>query len=195
MIHSWAFSRITDSLKHGLAQLGWEVDGKDARFRVIPEAWTSIICWKCGNKGTRPAQNYFRCTSCGHKTNADRNGSINIAARMLMLTKSLHSVRGLGKWESAVARNLQSKAHKKSLKRPSFGKSLLSKSEPSSGSGESAAVHFVQSNLTSFSDGAGVSDNDPAVANTVETLSVAGSDDLAVRQEKEARSGGGIPSQ
>ncbi|MFW9803784.1 MAG: zinc ribbon domain-containing protein, partial [Candidatus Thorarchaeota archaeon] len=98
MIHSWAFSRISESLKHGLAQLGWKVDGKDARFRALPEAWTSIICWKCGSKGRRPKQNYFHCPSCGQKTNADRNGSINIAARMLTLTKSLHSVRGLGLW-------------------------------------------------------------------------------------------------
>ncbi|MDF1537835.1 MAG: zinc ribbon domain-containing protein, partial [Candidatus Thorarchaeota archaeon] len=50
-------------------------------------------------------QNYFHCPSCGHKTNADRNGSINIAARLLTLTKSLHSVRGLGKWASSVLRS------------------------------------------------------------------------------------------
>jgi hypothetical protein len=45
---------------------------------------------------------------------------------------------------------------------------------PTSGSGESAAVHCC--------------DNDPAVVRTVETLSVAGGDDPAQRQEKEARS-------
>ncbi|MHA1882773.1 MAG: zinc ribbon domain-containing protein, partial [Candidatus Thorarchaeota archaeon] len=94
MIHSWAFTRITDSLKHGLAQLGWKVDRKDPRFRAVPENWTSIICWKCGCKGKRPKQNYFHCPSCGQKINADRNGSINIAARLLTLTKSLHNVRG-----------------------------------------------------------------------------------------------------
>ncbi|MHA1971238.1 MAG: hypothetical protein ACTSXE_05255 [Candidatus Thorarchaeota archaeon] len=62
-------------------------------------------------------------------------------------------------------------------------------------SGESAAVHFVQSDLTSFSDGISESDNDPAVVRTVETLSVAGSDAPAIKQEKEARTSGGIPSQ
>jgi hypothetical protein len=190
MMHSWAFARITDSLKHGLAQVGWKVAGKDSRFRAVPEMWTSIICWKCGNKGERPKQNYFHCPACGHKTNADRNGSINIAARLLTLTKSLHSVRGLGKWDNAIARSLQLKARKK----PSQGKSLLSKEGPSSGSGESAAVHFAQSSLLSFSDGPEMSDNDPAVERTVETLSVAGSDAPALRQEKEARSVGGIPS-
>jgi hypothetical protein len=40
-----------------------------------------------------------------------------------------------------------------------------------------------------------MSDNDPAVVRTVETLSVAGSDVLVSKQEKEARSSGGIPSQ
>jgi len=40
-----------------------------------------------------------------------------------------------------------------------------------------------------------VGDNDPAVERTVETLTVAGSDTPAIRQEKEARSVGGMPSQ
>ncbi len=194
MIHSWAFARITNSLKHGLAQQGWKVDGKDARFRAVPEGWTSIMCWKCGCKGTRPKQNYFHCPSCGLQLNADRNGSINIAARMLMLTKSLHSVRGLGLWTRTLdkARRAPLKARRK--KPSSKGKSLLSEKESTSGSGESAAVHFVQSDLASFSDEASESDNDPAVVRTVETLSVAGSDVPAVIQEKEARSSGGIPS-
>jgi len=193
MIHSWAFARITESLKHGLAQQDWSVEGKDSRFRVVPEAWTSIMCWKCGTKGTRPKQNYFTCSSCNHQTNADRNGAINIAGRLIMLTKSLHSVRGLGKWEYSVQAGKHSRL-KARKKKPSQGKSLLSDKEPTSGSGESAAVHFVQLDLTSFSDGTGESDNDPAVVKTVETLTVAGSDVLVSRQEKEARSSGGIPS-
>ncbi len=193
MIHSWAFARITESLKHGLAQLDWKVDGKDARFRAVPEAWTSIICWKCGSKGKRPKQNYFHCPSCGQKTNADRNGSINIAARMLTLTKSLHSVRGLGLWTRTLER--VRRARPKAQRKSSRGKSLLSKKGSSSFPGESAAVHHAQTSLLSFSDEAGKGDDDPAVVRTVETLSVAGSDGSASRQEKKARSGGGIPSQ
>jgi hypothetical protein len=101
---------------------------------------------------------------------------------------------GLGKWVSAVnaVRSTRLKARKK--KPSSQGKSLLSEKESSSGSGESAAVHFVQVDLASFSDEAGKSDNDPAVVRTVETLSVTGSDVLVPKQEKEARSSGGIPS-
>ncbi len=193
MIHSWAFTRITDSLKHGLAQQSWKVEGKDARFRAVPESWTSIMCWKCGSKGKRPRQEYFHCPNCGLKLNADRNGSINIAARMLMLTKSLHSVRGLGMWTRTLnkVRRARLKARKK---KPSQGKSLLSKKELISGSGESAAVHFVQSDLLGFGDEAGKSDHDPAVVRTVESFSVAGGDVPASVQEKEARSSGGIPS-
>ena len=97
-------------------------------------------------------------------------------------------------WTRALdkARRALPKARKK--KSSSKGKSLLSKKEPTSGSGESAAVHFVQSDLVSFSDGTGEGDNDPAVVKTVETFSVAGSDVPALKQEKEARSSGGIPS-
>jgi transposase len=194
MIHSWAFARITDSLKHGLAQIGWKVNGKDSRFRVVPEGWTSIICWKCGSKGNRPRQNYFHCPFCGYKTNADKNGSTNIAARMLTLTSSLHDVRGLGLWTRTLdkVQRARPKARKKSSSR---GKSLLFKRESTSGSGEPAAVHFVQSDLASFSDGTSKSDDDPAVENTVEVLTVAGSDDSVLEQKKETRSVGGIPSQ
>ncbi|MHA1787531.1 MAG: hypothetical protein ACTSWU_04995, partial [Candidatus Thorarchaeota archaeon] len=82
----------------------------------------------------------------------------------------------------------------KAPRKPSNGKSLLSMKEPASGSGESAAVHFVQSDLLSIGDKSKKSDNDPAVARTAETLAVAGSDASAVIQEKETRSSGGIPS-
>ncbi len=197
MIHSWAFARVTKTLTHGLAQQGWSVKSKDSRFRVVPETWTSIMCWKCGSKGTRPKQNYFYCSSCGYSINADQNGSINIAARLLTLTKSLHYVRGLGLWTRSVVRGTanrraQLKARKKNPS--SKGKSLLSKKEPASGSGESAAVHFVQSDLLIFGDKSKMSDNDPAVERTVEMLSVTGSDAPVSKQEKEARTSGGIPS-
>ncbi len=102
-------------------------------------------------------------------------------------------------WTRSVVRGTTNrrarlKARKKISLKSSKGKSLLSKKELSSSSGESAAVHFVQSDLVSFSDGTGESDNDPAVVKTVETLTVAGSDAPAFKQEKEARSSGGIPS-
>jgi len=101
-------------------------------------------------------------------------------------------VRGLGLWTRALDR--ARRARLKARRKKSKGKSLLSRKEQTSGSGESAAVHFVQSDLASFSDGTGESDDDPAVVRTVETLAVVGSDVPALKQEKEARSSGGIPS-
>ncbi|MGY5874687.1 MAG: transposase [Candidatus Thorarchaeota archaeon] len=194
MIHSWAFARITESLRHNLAQLGWSVNGKDSRFQVVSEAWTSIMCWKCGSKGRRPKQNYFYCPSCGHKTNADRNGAINIAGRLITLTKSLHNVRGLGKWADAVQTGKRSRLKARKKSKTSQGKSLLSNEGPTSGPGESAVVHQAQTSLLNFSDEVKMGDDDPTVERTVENLSVAGSDGPAERQEKEVRSVGGIPS-
>jgi len=193
MIHRWSFSRITESFKHQLSQRGWDVVGKNTRFRVVPENWTSIMCWKCGRKGNRPKQNLFVCPTCGNKCNADMNGAINIAGRLITLTDSFHSVGGLGKWASALARSTRPKARGKTCS--SRGKSLLFKKEQSSSSRESAAVHFVPSDLASFSDRTGKSDNDPAVVSTVEILTVVGSDTPTFKQEKEARSSGGISFQ
>jgi len=111
-----------------------------------------------------------------------------------MLVSLSDSMNGLGLWTRTLnkARRAQLKARKK--KSSSRGKSLLSKKELSSSSGESAAVHSVQLDLISFSDETGESDNDSAVASTVEILSVAGSDAPAFKQEKKTRSSGGIPS-
>ena len=101
---------------------------------------------------------------------------------------------GLGKWSVSIQTGSipRLKALRKYL---SNGRSLLSSKDQSSNLGESAAVHFVQSELASFSDETSESDNDPAVVSTVETLSVVGSDVPTLKQEKEARSSGGIPSQ
>jgi len=193
MIHSWAFARITDNLKHALAQLGWSVSEKDSRFRVVPENWTSIMCWKCGRKGRRPKQNYFVCPTCGNRCNADKNGAINIAGRLITLTGLLHSVRGLGKWANAVSRSQRS-LPKTRGKVSSQRMSLLSMKSGVSHSGESAAIRFAQSSLSGFGDEVRESDNDPAVVRTVENLSIAGPDTPTLRQKEETKSAGGIPS-
>ncbi len=176
MVHSWAFARITEGLRRQLGQLGWPVLGKKSRVHAVPEAWTSIICWKCGQRGTRPRQNLFVC-SCGNKCNADKNGAINIAGRLITLTESLNSVRGLGKWASAAsARRTQLKARRKTS---SKGRSSLSGRDASSHRGESAAVHYAQPSLLDFGDEAEVSDDGPAVGRNVERLSTAGTDEPA----------------
>jgi hypothetical protein len=48
--------------------------------------------------------------------------------------------------------------------------------------------------LLSFGDESEMGDKDPAVVKDAETLSVAGCDTNRVRQKKEARTVGGIPS-
>ncbi|MCK5266407.1 MAG: hypothetical protein KAR03_12430 [Candidatus Thorarchaeota archaeon] len=93
------------------------------------------------------------------------------------------------------APRVRPKAQRRISNKSSIGKSLLSKKESSSGSGESAAVHLAQSSLSDFGDKIILGDNDPAVGRTVEILTVAGIDGPAQRQEKEARSIGGIRSQ
>jgi hypothetical protein len=189
MIHSWAFARITDSLKHRLAQHSFPVDGRDSRFKAIPEQWISIICWKCGQKGYRPKQSLFVCT-CGFRTNADRNGSLNILRRLIKLIPSLQNEKGQGRWlvpERAPAPN----AGRKKSSKP---KSSLSSKGRVSDLGESMAVHHVQSDLLSFGDKSESGDKDPTVEKDAETLSVSGSDTTRRRQEKEAKTVGGILS-
>jgi hypothetical protein len=122
-----------------------------------------------------------------------------ILVRVHILLSTLNTMKGLGMWTRSVVqgttnRRARLKARKKSSKKSSKGKSLFSNKEQTSGSGESAAVHFAQSSLLSLGDKSEKSDNDPAVVKTVETLTVAGCDALALKQEKEARSSGGIPS-
>jgi len=190
MIHRWAFGRITRALRHQLAQLGWTVKGKHSRVQVVPENWTSIVCWKCGRKGHRPRQSLFVC-SCGFRTHADRNGSLNIARRLITLIPSLRDEKGLGRW-AVPERTPAPKAGRK--RTSSKRKPLHSKERASSSSGVSAAVHHAQTSVFNLSDGIEDDDDDPAVARTVERLSVVGCDVPTIGQEKKTRSGGGIPS-
>ena len=98
---------------------------------------------------------------------------------------------GLGMWTRTLdkVRHARLKAQRK---KSSQGMSLLSSKDQTSGLGESAAVHFVQTDLLGFGDDSKMSDDDPAVVKTVETLSVAGCDVPVSKQEKETRSMGGI---
>jgi len=100
---------------------------------------------------------------------------------------------GLGKWTRTLDRLRSTRL--KAQRNSSNGKSLLSTKQPSSGSGESAAVHFAQSSLLRYGDRSKMSDNGLAVVRAVETLAVTGSDEPEIQQEKEARSSGGVQSQ
>jgi len=110
-----------------------------------------------------------------------------------MLVSPWNIMKELSLWTRTLerARRARLKAREK---KPSQRKFLLSREESSSGSGESATVHHAQTSFPSFSDDVGTGDDDPVVVRTVENLSVAGSDALALEQEKDARSVGGILS-
>jgi transposase len=190
-MHRWTFSRITRFLKHGLTQLGWKVEGKGARFHTIPEAWTSILCWKCGRKGIRPKQSLFICPTCGFRTNADRNGSLNIARRLIKLIPLLQNEKGLGRWVLPE----RAPASKASRTKQSKKKSSLHSKGQTSDLVEPAAIRTIQMDLLSFGDNSEMSDDDLAVVKTVESSSATGTDATREQQGEETRTAGGIVSQ
>ena len=127
-----------------------------------------------------------------HKSHPSCSSNHNCVV-LIIAGEPLHTMIGLDKWANAVSRSTRS-LPKARGKVSSRRRSLLSMKSGVSHSGESAAVHHAQTSLLSFSDESGMGDNDPAVARTVKTLSVAGSDTPAIVQEKEARFVGEIPS-
>ena len=101
----------------------------------------------------------------------------------------------LGKWTDSVQRMGKSPRLKTRGKtRSSQRRSLLSFKGQVSDLGESAAFHSAQTSLLDFGDDVKESDEDHAVVKDAEKLSVAGSDITRTRQEKEARTVGGMPS-
>ena len=98
--------------------------------------------------------------------------------------------QGLGRWlvpERAPAPNA-------GRKKSSEQKSSLLQNDSVSSQRESAALHPAQTSLLDFGDDVKKSEQDHAVAKDAEKLSVTGNDAIRVRQEKEARTVGGIPS-
>ncbi|MFW9961954.1 MAG: zinc ribbon domain-containing protein [Candidatus Sifarchaeia archaeon] len=159
-------------MEHGFSQLGWSTGRLGSRFLAVYEGRTSITCSMCGQRGIRPKQSLFICHSCGHRTNADKNGAINIARRMIRLTPDLRDEHnGLGRWVYSIRKKPSSKAARRS-QHASKRKSKLSKRSPALSEGESAVVRYVQLDLYSTGDRAVMSDEDPAVEKAAETLSV-----------------------
>ncbi len=79
-LHLWAFARITGMLTYKLQQIGQSPE----QLIVIQESWTSKTCWKCGSTETsRPFQALLLCHACGAQLQADINGAINIAFKLI----------------------------------------------------------------------------------------------------------------
>lgn len=75
-------------LNRSIASVGWTMfarrlqDKIGDRLEVVPAKFTSQRCYECGHTApdNRESQAVFRCTRCGHATNADVNAALNIAA-------------------------------------------------------------------------------------------------------------------
>ncbi|MHA2243799.1 MAG: RNA-guided endonuclease InsQ/TnpB family protein [Candidatus Hodarchaeales archaeon] len=80
-LHRWSFTRITTMLEYKLLWAGIPAD----RYVTIPESWTSRTCSKCGSTDThRPFQSLLICRSCGAHLQADINGALNIAFKLIV---------------------------------------------------------------------------------------------------------------
>ncbi len=91
-LHRWAFHRITTFLQYKLELAGLPLK----QFHTIRESWTSKTCSKCGaTNTTRPFQSLVICQKCGVKLQADINGAMNLAFRLI---KSLTKETTLDHW-------------------------------------------------------------------------------------------------
>jgi putative transposase len=76
IVSSMPYYKLTQLIKYKAAWDGVAV-------LVVPEAYTSKTCYRCGSPGSRPYQGLFLCHSCGLRYSADLNGSRNILKRAL----------------------------------------------------------------------------------------------------------------
>ncbi len=83
-LHSWSFAILRAFLVYKAEERGIRVEGIDPRH-------TSQTCSRCGyqHRRNRLSQSEFCCRACGYQTNADRNGALNIAAKLLASRASL----------------------------------------------------------------------------------------------------------
>ena len=65
-----------------------KMDANGGRLVLVPAAYTSRACHKCGHvaKENRDSQAVFHCVRCGHRANADINAAKNILGRALIQT-------------------------------------------------------------------------------------------------------------
>lgn len=87
MVSSWSFRQLIQFIEYKAARAGVPVVFVDPRG-------TSSTCPECGEKGNRPDQAHFRCTSCGYRANADYVGGLNISRRGLYAHADAPSASG-----------------------------------------------------------------------------------------------------
>jgi len=77
-LHSWSFAILK-------GYIAYKAEGKGIRVEGVDPRHTSQTCSCCGfqHRYNRRSQSEFHCRSCSYQTNADRNGALNIAAKLL----------------------------------------------------------------------------------------------------------------
>ena len=76
IVSNMPYYKLTQFIKYKAA---WE----GVAVLVIPEAYTSKACHRCGCLGSRPYQGLFLCHACNLRYSADLNGARNILKRAL----------------------------------------------------------------------------------------------------------------
>jgi IS605 OrfB family transposase len=76
MLSGWSFKELAKFIEYKAALAGVPV------IYVNPKE-TSKTCPRCGNisRNNRKTQGWFKCTSCGYQSDADRVGALNIATK------------------------------------------------------------------------------------------------------------------
>ncbi len=77
-LHSWSFANLR-------ACIAYKAEGRGIRVEGVDPRHTSQTCHRCSfqSRYNRRSQAEFWCRSCGYRTNADRNGALNIATKLL----------------------------------------------------------------------------------------------------------------
>lgn len=81
-------SILSNCWGHTLKRLNDKTAANGGKLVVVPAAYTSQTCHKCGHvaKGNRESQAVFHCVECGYRANADVNAAENILSRALAKT-------------------------------------------------------------------------------------------------------------
>lgn len=81
-------SILSNNWSRLMKRLNDKMDANGGRLVLVPPAYTSQTCHKCGHvaKGNRDSQAVFKCVRCGYRANADINAAKNILGRALIQT-------------------------------------------------------------------------------------------------------------
>ena len=81
-------SILSNNWSRLIKRLKDKMDANGGKLVVVPSAYTSQACHKCGHvaRGNRESQAVVHCVECGYEANADVNAAENILSRALNKT-------------------------------------------------------------------------------------------------------------